>query len=286
MLRSVRDGEPFVVEAEQESSDEAGAWWSADLHVHNPLTSYRFLLTDGRSRFRWLNASGVHDARRHRRVGLPGQHRAPAAGLGGGPGRLPGIPRPLRAHRDTERRCPRGRTRREWDDPVVHRGPDVPSQLYGGTLDGITRRLGHLTRPRRHAALPDPGLRGAVQPPLRRRLVRARRPAARRRRGAQPAAGRRARGRHPRRGRPDHQPHRRLSTTGSSGRAPTRPATSAASTGSATTTPTSRGSTSPRCPSSTTPTSSWPGASTTAPTRWWPGGCARDSTAGASTSPT
>jgi len=45
VLRSVRDGEPYVVEARPESSDAAGVWWTAELHVHNPVTSYRFLLT-------------------------------------------------------------------------------------------------------------------------------------------------------------------------------------------------------------------------------------------------
>ena len=41
--------------------------------------------------------------------------------------------------------CRGGRSRPGWDDPVVHEGPDVPFQLYGGTLDGVTQRLGHLT---------------------------------------------------------------------------------------------------------------------------------------------
>ena len=111
VLRSVRDGEPYVVEATQESTDEAGTWWTADLHVHNPLTTYRFLLTEGRSKFRWLNAERRARPRRHRRRRLPGQHRAPAARLGGGPGRLPGLPRPVRAHRDRRARPRPGRTR-------------------------------------------------------------------------------------------------------------------------------------------------------------------------------
>ena len=144
VLRSVRDGEPFVVEAEQESSDEAGSWWSADLHVHNPLTSYRFLLTDGRSRFRWLNASGVHD----RDVTDASDFRVSTEH------RLPGWVEdqvgyqvfPDRFERtETGAPLPAWANLAEWDDPVLHRGPDVSSQLYGGTLDGITRRLGHLT---------------------------------------------------------------------------------------------------------------------------------------------
>jgi alpha-glucosidase len=32
----------------------------------------------------------------------------------------------------------------DWDDQVVHKGPDVPHQWYGGTLDGVTEHLDHL----------------------------------------------------------------------------------------------------------------------------------------------
>ncbi len=143
VLRSVRDGEPYVVEAEQDGVDEAGTWWRADLHVHNPMTSYRFLLTDGRSRFRWLNAAGVHerdvtDAADFR---ISTEHQLPdwvadQVGYQVFPDRFErtetGVPVPSWA-------LPAA-----WDDPVVHQGPDVPFQLYGGTLDGIARRLGHL----------------------------------------------------------------------------------------------------------------------------------------------
>jgi len=143
VLRSVRDGEPHVVAAEQDGVDEAGTWWRADLHVHNPMTPYRFLLTDGRSRFRWLNAAGVHerdvtDAADFR---ISTEHELPEwvadqVGYQVFPDRFErtetGVPVPSWA------------LPADWDDPVVHQGPDVPFQLYGGTLDGIARRLGHL----------------------------------------------------------------------------------------------------------------------------------------------
>ena len=143
VLRSVRDGEPCVVEAEQESTDEAGTWWTADLDVHNPLTSYRFLLTDGRSRFRWLNAAGVHDRdvtdASDFRVST--DHQLPdwvadQVGYQVFPDRF--------ERTETGTPVPSWAKPAAWDDPVVHRGPDVPFQLYGGTLDGITQRLGHL----------------------------------------------------------------------------------------------------------------------------------------------
>ena len=59
-LRSVRDGEPFLVRATASSAVGAGTWWEAGLLVSNPVTSYRFLLRYGDS-YRWLNGAGVHD---------------------------------------------------------------------------------------------------------------------------------------------------------------------------------------------------------------------------------
>jgi alpha-glucosidase len=143
VLRSVRDGEPYVVEATQESSDEAGAWWTVDLPVHNPSTSYRFLLTDGRSRFRWLNAAGVHE----RDVTDASDFRISTKHL------LPDWVEDQVAYQvfpdrfqrtETGAPLPAWAIPAAWDDPVLHRGPDVPFQLYGGTLDGIGERLGHL----------------------------------------------------------------------------------------------------------------------------------------------
>ncbi len=144
VLRSVRDGEPYVVEATQESTDEAGTWWTADLHVHNPLTTYRFLLTEGRSKFRWLNGGGVHgrdvtDAADFR---VSTEHQLPdwvedQVGYQVFPDRF--------ERTETGAPIPAWANPADWDDPVIHQGPGVESQLYGGTLDGIARRLDHLT---------------------------------------------------------------------------------------------------------------------------------------------
>ena len=60
VLRSVRDGEPYLERAEAESSDEHGTWWAAPLLLVNPVTSYRFLVSTDPSDYRWLNGSGVH----------------------------------------------------------------------------------------------------------------------------------------------------------------------------------------------------------------------------------
>ena len=264
--------------------DDAGAWWVADLDVHNPLTSYRFLLAEGRSHPRWLNGSGVHrrdvtDAHDFR---VSTEHRMPdwvldQVGYQVFPDRFErtatGLPAPDWAHAGRLGR-PGGPPRADDEHPALRRharrGP---------------RAARPPDRPRRDAALPDAGLRGPLQPPLRRRLLRPGGPAARRRRRALGAAGRRPRRRPPGRGRPDHQPHRlrpRLVRAGAGRRGQPRARVlplrrrRATRPGSATRT----------CPSSTTGRPSWPGGCTTARTRSWPTGCARAWTAGGSTWPT
>jgi alpha-glucosidase len=142
-LRALRDGEPRIARAEVESTDEDGSWWGVDLDVANPLTSYRFVLTDDREGYRWLTASGVH----HRDVTDAGdfkistEHRLPGwvgdqVGYQVFPDRFERTP--------VDADLPAWAQPADWDDPVVHRGPDVPYQLYGGTLDGVVRRLDHL----------------------------------------------------------------------------------------------------------------------------------------------
>ncbi|WP_203336158.1 glycoside hydrolase family 13 protein [Nocardioides limicola] len=142
VLRSVRDGEPCVTAAVCATTEAAGAWWSAELELHNPVTSYRFLLVDAEGGFRWLNGSGVHrrdvtDAADFR---INTTHRLPdwvldQVGYQIFPDRFArggaAPPAPDWAHVAG------------WDDPVVHQGPDVPFQWYGGTLAGIRDHLDH-----------------------------------------------------------------------------------------------------------------------------------------------
>ncbi len=144
VLRAVQDGEPAVSAATLTEEDEHGAWWSARLTVHNPVTSYRFLVSTGPSDYRWLNGSGVHardvtDAADFR---VSTEHRLPdwvldQVGYQVFPDRF--------ARDDHPVPTPGWAQPAAWDDPVVHRGPDVPFQWYGGTLDGISDRLDHLT---------------------------------------------------------------------------------------------------------------------------------------------
>ena len=144
-VRSVRDGEPFIARAAVEPAgphDRAGRWWRAPLLVSNPVTSYRFLLRSGDG-YRWLNGAGVHD----RDVTDAGdfristEHRLPdwvpdQVGYQVFPDRF--------ARGGEPPATPEWALPADWDDPVVHRGPDVPYQWYGGTLDGVATRLDHL----------------------------------------------------------------------------------------------------------------------------------------------
>jgi alpha-glucosidase len=143
VLRAVRDGEPAVSSAEQVSTDDAGTWWEARLRLVNRVTSYRFLVSRGPDDYRWLTATGVHA----RDVADAGDFRISTDHL------LPDwVPDeigyqvfPDRFGRTgTGAPVPDWAIPCEWDQPVVHKGPDVPYQWYGGTLDGVAEHLDHL----------------------------------------------------------------------------------------------------------------------------------------------
>ncbi len=143
-VRSVRDGEPHITEANVESSDDTGTWWRARLVVSNPVTSYRFVLRGADGSYRWLNGTGTHrrdvtDAADFR---LSTEHRLPDWV----PDQVGYQVFPDRFARGPERIvAPSWALPAEWEEPVLHRGPDVPRQWYGGTLDGVSLHLDHLT---------------------------------------------------------------------------------------------------------------------------------------------
>ena len=143
VLRAVRDGEPMIVPALMQSSDESGAWWQVQVRLHNPVTSYRFLLAGPGARYRWLNGSGVHDrdvtdAADFRLVTYP-----PPGGWVGDQVAYQVFPDRF-ARSAAARTSPSWALPAQWDDPVVHRGPDVARQWYGGDLDGIAAHLDHV----------------------------------------------------------------------------------------------------------------------------------------------
>ncbi|MDR7252877.1 alpha-glucosidase [Nocardioides sp. BE266] len=143
VLRAVRDGEPAVSRAELAATDDAGTWWEVDLRLVNRLTSYRFLVSRGPTDYRWLNATGVHagdvtdggDFRISTEARLP-EWVPDQVGYQVFPDRF--------ARTETGAPVPDWAIACEWDQPVVHKGPDVPFQWYGGTLDGVADHLDHL----------------------------------------------------------------------------------------------------------------------------------------------
>ncbi|NCT90167.1 glycoside hydrolase family 13 protein [Cellulomonas sp. APG4] len=143
-LRQVRDGEPHVVEARLDRADEHERWYVAELDVHNPVTSYRFLL-DEPDGYRWLNGTGLHardvpDAADFRVTvhGSPPAWARDAVVYQVFPDRF--------ARSGGERPVPDWAEPAAWDDEPVHVGPSTPRQLYGGDLAGIEQRLDHLER--------------------------------------------------------------------------------------------------------------------------------------------
>lgn len=142
VLRRLRDGEPHVSRARLDSSDEAGAWFVAELTCENLVNGYRFLVAHEQE-YRWLTASGMHA----RDVSDAGDfkvsvHRQPPDWVADQviyqvfPDRF--------ARSEAVREAPEWAEPAVWDDPVVHKGPHVPRQWYGGDLDGIAAHLDHL----------------------------------------------------------------------------------------------------------------------------------------------
>ncbi|KQX61564.1 hypothetical protein ASD06_13145 [Angustibacter sp. Root456] len=145
-LRSVRDGEPLVAPARVDRDDQHAVWWRADLLVSNPTTSYRFLVQQHDGSVGWLNGTGLHardvtDASDFRVVADPTSPDWPADAVVYQvfPDRF------ARSQAYAGRETPDWAVRCDWDDPVVHQGPLVQRQWYGGDLPGIAEHLDHLT---------------------------------------------------------------------------------------------------------------------------------------------
>lgn len=147
LLRTVRDGEPAVVEAVRDADGEDETWWRASFPVTAESGRYRWLLDRGDDGYAWLNGAGlaatdVSDADDFVLAcdpGAPDWHagsvvyqifpdrfaRSGAAGLDDLPDWA--IPRP-------------------WDSLPEGRGPNTPYEWFGGDLPGIEQHLEHIAR--------------------------------------------------------------------------------------------------------------------------------------------
>jgi len=48
------------VKASADAHVAGEVWWRAEVPLHNPVVSYRWLMTGGRLGYRWLNGAGSH----------------------------------------------------------------------------------------------------------------------------------------------------------------------------------------------------------------------------------
>ena len=142
-VRTIQDAEPTFVEAKSDGVSNGEEWFVAEVDVHNPVTSYRVQLDRGPLGYSWLNGAGEH----HRDI--PDAHDFRLTTFDPGPDwALDAVVYQVFPDRfalsGARREVPDWAVPAEWDDTVVHQGPDTPLQFFGGDLDGIRQHLAHL----------------------------------------------------------------------------------------------------------------------------------------------
>jgi alpha-glucosidase len=141
-LCSIFDGERQLIEAAVDRQDERDTWWRADLPIHNPVMSYRWLLDGGPHGYQWYNGAGLHrrdvtDAANFRIA----SHAPPPDWAGDAV--LYQI-FPDRFAKSIDRPTPDWAIPADWDDPVARSSPGKALQYYGGDLDGVREHLDHI----------------------------------------------------------------------------------------------------------------------------------------------
>lgn len=145
-LRTVEDSEPFFTACVQEGpADPTGTiWWTAQVHLRNPVQRYRFMVVHGEE-FVWLNQAGVfgHDVTDAHDFVVTSHQPPPEWGRDAivyqvFPDRF------ARSAAADDRPIPDWAVPAQWTDPPIHAGPHTPLQFYGGDLDGITEHLDHI----------------------------------------------------------------------------------------------------------------------------------------------
>lgn len=147
-LRVLVDGEPRFspMTVETPATEPGATWWSGAFTLDNAVTTYRFLVNRADGTALWLNAEGCDpiepvDTQDFRVTTFT---RPPAWATRQVlyqvfPDRF------ARSAAADDRAAPSWALAADWDDQVVHTGPDTPRQYFGGDLDGITEHLDHLT---------------------------------------------------------------------------------------------------------------------------------------------
>ena len=151
VLRTVRDGEPFVIKAERKEAIGDDIWWSAQVEVHNVELHYRWLLIGGAYGFAWLTAAGLVDVdipdATDFKISATPQPPAWASApvyqvfpdrFARGDGGLGVAEAPAGAA------LPEWAVPRAWTDPVEGRSKNTPHEYFGGDLDGVRAHLDHI----------------------------------------------------------------------------------------------------------------------------------------------
>jgi len=144
-LRAVRDGEPRLTRASLESADEHERWYVADLPVHNPVASYRFLL-DEPGGYRWVNGRGVHDRDVPDAADFRLTVHEPAPAWMDEAVVYQVFPDRFARSGDDHGPLPDWAMPAQWTDESIAAGHGVAQQFYGGDLCGIEQHLDHLER--------------------------------------------------------------------------------------------------------------------------------------------
>ncbi len=142
-VRTTPGAEPHYDAAVVDRTTPHETWWRADITVHNPVTTYRFMLDGGRSGYRQVNGTGVQ-ARTVTDVTdfRLSAHAPPPAWLADTtfyqvfPDRF--------GRSSAPRAWPSWARVSAWDDPVDTNGRTSVHQVYGGDLAGIEQHLDHL----------------------------------------------------------------------------------------------------------------------------------------------
>jgi alpha-glucosidase len=143
-VRLLRDGEPQFVEAKPDGTANGECWWRAEVDLHNPVTSYRFLLRRERGGYSWLNGTGSHEHEvtddedfRLTTFAPPPAWAQEAVVYEIFPDRFA----TSRARRD----LPSWAVPCDWyETAVAEHGKAASTQVFGGDLPGIEARLGYV----------------------------------------------------------------------------------------------------------------------------------------------
>ncbi len=122
-------------------------WWEAELSLENEETRYRFLLMLADGTTRWLNAAGFFELETLDSEDFSIVTYAPPPAWGSSTVMYQIFPdRFGRSSAADGRELPAWALPAEWNDEVIHVGPDTPHQFFGGDLAGIGEHLDHLER--------------------------------------------------------------------------------------------------------------------------------------------